>query len=330
MITRRIPSYIIPIEPISLDGLVINPAPPVTVNDDWGREHWSASVTANEEELKGRTDKWVYLHALLANSLLPMYGFYAYGHSPSDFQVLEFDNKGNEKILPRQIPFHPDNILNAVYYDYECSGAISYKSAYQSYLGMDDIFMSALKNYYLATDIDLHPRLRSVDTSYWQVVMYISAMESLLPEPQYCEGKCLVCDKGLHHLKSNVDTEWNKLLFSRIKNRKIKSQYRLIFDVARRKIRNDTIHNGLMPQRIISRSPLKDGVTQFSTEKAIADYMTDPHSLESLVEQLKQITRYLLLNQILKQDIFPPLKGIEVHSISMNVTTPTATLKFDF
>jgi hypothetical protein len=327
---RHLPSYLVPTYPIEIEGLKIERSVPVTVLDDWNRPHWSASLTVEEDGYGGKIDRWIYFHSLLAGSRLPLYAFQAFGHSESDFRVQELDPEKYPNIAAREMRLDFNNILPGIYWMPEIKEVSSYSQIYNAYLGMDDVYIAALKNYFLAQDIDFNKRLRFVDPAYWQVVMLISAMEALLPRPEFCKGKCEVCEKGVNHPINNADKDWKELLFSRIASKEIRKQYRLIFDVARSEIRNNTVHNGLMPALIVGRASLKDGVTEYTTQKAIEEYRSDDNSLVSLVEQLRQMCRYVLLNALIKKDIFPALKGTEVHSVTIKANSSPVTINLDF
>jgi hypothetical protein len=327
---RRIPSYIVPVRPIRVEGLTIKQVAPVTVYDDWNRKYWCGSLEVDVKPT-GKIGKWIYFHSLLADSCLPIYAFQAFGHEPSDFNTMDFDPKKHPTVTPREINFNPDDVLPAVYLDYEPEPTIKYDDLYKSYLNLGEKYFNSLKNYFLAIDINFNKRLRSINPAYWQVVMLISAMEALLPTPTYCTGVCEVCKEGLHHPAGNIDQDWKNLLFGKIQNKDVRKQYRLIFDVARREIRNHTVHNGLMPSLLIGRSSLPDGVTEFTTQKAIDEYKTEDYSLESLVEQFRQMCRYVLLDQLTQSAIFPGLKGIEVHSKTItDITSSKFTFDMDF
>lgn len=323
--SRWLPSYIVPIEEIILEKLRINPAEPVTVNDDWQRDHYSGSILVEEDGHNGLIDNWVYFHALLTDSRLPVYMLHAKGEEPSSFQIKAFDNKGNEKIVPRVINFDPMDLLPATYLEYEDPPEISYKQAYEEFLKQDEVYLAAIKNYFVAQDINHNKRLRYIDTSYWQIVMLVSTLEALLPPPVFCKGKCETCGKGINHVDNDTDKELNKLLFNKINDKATRNQYRDILNEARSKIRNNTVHNGLSPANTFWKAPpLPDGVTEYTTSKSLEGYTTDRHSLASLVEQLKTICRYVLLNKFLACDVFPKLKGLEVHSVTItSSTSPT-------
>ena len=314
-------------EEIILNKLRIIPAEPVTVNDDWQRDHWSGSIIIEEDGLNGLIDNWVYFHALSVDSRLPVYALHAKGEEPSSFQINEFNNEGNENIVPRVINFDSADFLPAVYLDYEEPPEISYKQAYENYIKQDEVYFSAVKNYFAAQDINYNKRLRYIDNSYWQIVMLVSTLEALLPPPVFCKGQCETCGKGLSHVLNDPGKDWNELLFNKISNKKIRKQYRDVLDEARYKIRNDTVHNGLAPGNTFWKSPsLPDGITEYTTEKSLVEYKTDRYSLESLIEQLRQICRYTLLNKVVACDVFPTLKGIEVHSTTIRSTESSTTI----
>ena len=318
-ITRSIPSYIVPTEPIDLNGLVLSQGGPVQVSDDWQRLHYSASLKVYEEDLTGRTDKWVAFHSLLAHSRLPLYAFYSYGHAPSDFQVSEIYKKKNPKAEARTIPFHPNNCLPAVYFNsvYSSLPNISYQNLYKYYNDASESYKIAVQNFFLAQDIGFHSRLRGTEKSFWTVVMLIASLEAMLPVRKGDTAKY-------------IDKDWNELLFDRIEDSKIKKQYRAILDTARWKIRNDTVHNGLAPPQQIPHASLPNGITLYTTETIIKSYLNDKNSLEGFVDQLVDLCRYVLLNKIVKRNVFPKLQSAEIHSITFkSITSSNTTLSLD-
>lgn len=325
--TRQLPSYFVPKTKIKLGVLTISKSDPIVVLDDWHREHYAGSIKVEEEDNNGKIHELMPLHSLLINSRLGLYVIQSNGSSHGDFSIHPL---GISNVNPREIVIDYNDILDSVY-GVTSGKAMSYKSIYENYLASEESYLVAVKNYFLAQDVNFNKRLRTFNTSYWQVVMLMSAMEALLPKPEFCKGECSTCKTNINHVTAMVDKDWNELLFKRIKDKEVRKQYRLILDVARTKIRNDTVHNGLAPS-FIGAMPvaMPDGITEYTTEKAIEEYGNDSYSLESLIDQLEQICRYLLLNQIIREDVFPPLKGIEVHSQTFtNITTSTATFKLD-
>lgn len=78
-----------------------------------------------EDGHDGLIDRWVYFHALLADSRLPVYILQTKGKEPSSFQISKFDNEGNINIVPRVINFDPADLLPAAYLDYDISDSNS-------------------------------------------------------------------------------------------------------------------------------------------------------------------------------------------------------------
>lgn len=124
---------------------------------------------------------------------------------------------------------------------------------------------------------------------------------------------------------------WKEMLFDKIFDKKVRAEYRSILDEARWKTRNNTVHNGLAPGKEYWKSPsLPDGITDYTSTKALEAYKSDRYSLESLIDQLRQICRFTLLDKILDSGVFPPLKGLEVHSVTVTSTEPATTINLDF
>jgi hypothetical protein len=236
--------------------------------------------------------------------------FQSFGTNTGDFKV----RKSNDAKSYLEFPIDYNDIGTSVYGD-TYKEKLSYKEVYLAYVDLQGRLLPAIKNFFLAYDTGFNKKLRNIDTSYWQIVMYMSAIESLLPQPIFCKGKCNKCDKEIYHITSSGDKELAKLLFSRIKDKNIRDQYKSVFYDVKRKIRNDTIHNGLFPSAGVV--PMADGTKKYSTNDALSTYQSDRYSLELLVEQLQQICRFMFLNSIIKRDIFPQLKDFDVHSVTI-------------
>jgi hypothetical protein len=290
---------------------------PVTILDDWDREHFSGSLCVEEKELNIKLDEWVYFHSLVSKSLLPLYAFHRCGKEHYSFEVVKFDPIKYPWATPIETQVDFSNVLHVIYPSSEIDSGLSYSELYETYLNIGEEYISALKTYFMGQDIGFHRRLPSIDIQYWQIVMLISAMEALLPKPIFCAGECASCRNKINHPTDHADKMWNELLFNHIKDKTIRKQYRLVFNSARIEIRNHTVHNGLMPSASHGNTLLHDGVTEYTTEKAVGEYKDDNYSLETLVEQLKEVCRYILLNQLIEKDIFPPLKSVQVHQVTI-------------
>lgn len=311
--TWQLPSRYVPKKLIKLGDLEIKSGGKIITSDNWDRKIQTGSIVAIETDHNGLLDNWVYFHSLLFNAPLMLQTFQSWGKKAGNFKVTKSEN--SRYFIEEEIDYN--NIATAIYGD-SCKKNIDYKSAYKSYLEVKDRIISAVKNYFLAYDVNHNKTLRLIDHSYWQIVMYVSVIESLLPEPEFCKGKCGHCNRVIVHPLLDPSKEFKKILFSKIKDKKVRSQYHsIIYDVAK-KVRNNTAHNGLSPS--VSIASLDEGVTEYRTEDALSGYESDRYSLELLVKQLQKICQYLLLNEIIKQDIFPPLKGFEVHSAKIKLT----------
>lgn len=309
---RLLPARYVPLIPLEFDNFTIKSGGKAVVSDTWDRTYNVGSLIAVENGINGLMDNWVLFHSLLFHVPLMIQTFQGLGDSSGEFKII-LDDK--QKYYAEE-PIDYNNIGTAIYGN-TCKENISYADAYKASLEINNLLKSAIKNYFLAYDIGFNRILRYIDISYWQIVMYISSIEALLPKPTFCKGKCSTCNKGIHHSYSDHDKELNELLFSKIKDKTIKKQYQSIIYAARRKIRNNTVHNGLFPTAgSIGSMVLYDGSTQYTTKEALTTYQSDHFSLELLKEQLEQICRYLFINEIIKKNIFPPLKGIIVHHVT--------------
>lgn len=311
----KLPSRKIPTEPIMLVSLQLAAGEDVLVTDDWGRKYNRGSISVTGEEFKGHIDKWVYLHALAFDETLTLYAHQGNGGGAGDFVI----EAATQDLPVDKELIDYENIGKAIYGD-ESEAEVSYDKMYENYLKQPDNVHSAIKNYFLAVDLGYNQRLRYVNVSYWQIVLLVSAMEALLPPPTFCDGTCSTCEEGVHHPTSQTGTDWNKILFKKIKNKATSKQYREILEEARFRIRNDAVHNGLWPgagEMIAALMPSTDGIKHYVETEALEGYKHDKMSLEVFVHLLRQICRYLILDQIIQQGSFPLLKGFDVHTVTI-------------
>lgn len=330
LVIKDLPSYIVPFENIELGNITISQSKPAKLIDDWERSVPTGSIHVEAKENNGDYFDWVYFHSLLADSIYPLYVAQTENRTKTPFK-LEKLNEDNG--LSGQFFFDPTDVLPALYLTFDDAklDTLTYKNLYENYLKVGTNYKAAIKNYFESTEIGFNKRLGYIDTSYWSVVMLVSAIESFLPEPVFCDGVCQTCGKSVHHTKEDSGTSWNDLIFNHIDSKSIKKQYHLILDSARWKIRNDTVHNGLMPLLERNYDSLPDGVTEMTASKAVEAFMSSQVSLESLIEQLRQVCRYVLLNALTNRKIFPELKGFEVHSKTItNITTSQVEIPLDF
>jgi hypothetical protein len=328
--TWRVASYIVPYNDILIGNLSIKRSRPLIIKDDWRRDHYTGSVEIEGIEYHQLVTSWVYFQSLLADSRLPLYSVRSIGHKEENFQARDFGAK-DENIKPREIEFDASDVIPALFLDEPDGPVISYEDMYNAFNIKGEQYLSALKTYFLAQDINFNKRLRDVDTSYWQVVMFVSCLESFLPAPEFCKGKCNTCNKGVNHLVSDTQKEWNNFLFKKIKGKDIRKTYRLILDVARYGIRNNTLHNGFMPSVQGYGETVENGITIFTTERAIENYLSEGYSLESLIDQLRQICRTVLLNALIPEEYYPALSPFQVHSQTVrNITSSKATFELNF
>ena len=328
IVTKRLPSYIVPISEIEINSIKISSDKPARTVDDWGRSHYSGSILIEERNNDGSYGQWVYFHAILADSILPLYVSQTENRTSKPFEL--FDMEPEDEFRKKEILFNPHDVLPAVYLNLEPVQEVTYKKLYESYLKVSPEYKSALNNYFQAIDIGFNKRLGYIDVSYWTIVMLISALESFLPKPDFCDGVCETCGRKVHHSTKDPNIQWNNLIFNHIKSKKVSQQYRDILDAARWKIRNNTVHNGLMPLLERASESLPDGVTEITASKAVKSYLTDKTSLDSLIDHLHQICRYVLLNELTTFKIFPELVGIVIHSKTVTVTTSSAEILLDF
>jgi len=299
-----------PPEELTLLGFTIGPGPAVRLRDSNGNMHLAHTMLIPNEVPHEKMLHWLFFHALITNSIEPL-EVYDNRHL---FTLEDLTQSEVDKLISQEMADY-DSIINQAY-QVSVVDRMSYIDAFDQYQLLDTVFLNAIKNYFGAETVQ-SPRLRSVDMSYWQISIYISIIEVLLGTPPFCINEDVVCPDcsrnwGAHH-NIGMGAWLQAKLYDRIENRDIRTQYKKIIGTARNQIRHKNIHEGLTPTALSPSLPT--GPFSYNTSQSVKYYTDDKFALQSVIQHLQEITRFMLLNKVTGFEIYPELRGVHGYSI---------------
>lgn len=305
MLITEIPTRFVATDLIKLRHFEIHPGRKVKVRRD-SNMHLGRTVMIQNISDEGKYNDWIYFHALISKSdeLVDYY------FNPSGYRLEGDLSDSQSSAISKDAYLNEPELLNYIF-GIQLTETKTYEELYESFLGQDPVVLDALRNYYFANSLSGNTS-KHIDISYWQIVIYMSVIETLMGEQPQCRNKntCRICKNGLESHNLISSGEWfNERLFSKIKNDDNRSQYKRIITECKYSIRNRSVHSSLLP---VAESPkLADGSYYYDTNKMLEDYLNDANALKSLVKHMEELTRYYALNQIFDMTIYPELRGIQ-------------------
>ncbi|GIK84419.1 MAG: hypothetical protein BroJett025_10410 [Patescibacteria group bacterium] len=288
------------------NGAIINTK---TTNSS-GQSLWPTVSLEYENLPQGQLSLWVLFHAFIIGDpwTLPSYMGTIDG-------IVEYMGKpfGSERDY--------SDILNTVYRTEGIREKMSYEQLYSRFILLSEQQSGMVKNLLL----DLKPgqqwsHSEMADYSYWRMVIDFSIVEAIVGRQPFCEGihDCSKCNRtGILHNPLSAQ-EWTKgRLLEIIGDEEKIDQYMKIIWTVRQNIRHKTAHESDYPhQRPESR--LQPGDNQFDVETVINSFKTDAHALTALEQNMHEVTRILLLNNVLQTKVFPDIRPYMVRSGGMS------------
>lgn len=259
---------------------------------------------------QGELDLWVLFHAFILGDpwVLPSYMRTICG-------IVESMNKpfGSEKDY--------DDFLNTTYRTEGIKQKVSYRELYIRFAGLSEHQSGMVKNWLLDLkpgDGWSHPEM--ADYSYWRMVIDFSIVEAIMGRQPFCEEthECLKCYKvGIQH-NSDDAKEWARgRLLKIIGDEEKVDQYMKIIWTVRQSIRHKTAHESDYPHQR-PWSQLQHGDNEFDIDTVVESFKTDAHALTALGDNMHEVTRILLLDNILQTKIFPDIRPYMIRSGGMS------------
>lgn len=259
---------------------------------------------------QGELDMWVLFHAFILGDpwVLPSYMGTIHG-------VVE----------PLDEPFGSErdysDFLNTAYRTDNITQKMSYQELYEKFIELSEQQSGMAKNWLL----DLKPgdgwsHGEMADYSYWRMVIDFSIVEAIVGRQPFCE-ETHVCDKcGKASIQHNpIDAkDWLHSRLTEIIDDTTKAeQYMKIIWTVRQSIRHKTAHESDYPHQRPS-SPLRQGDNEFDVDTVVKTFKTDTHALAALEANMHEVTRILLLDDILQTKIFPDIRPYMVRMGGMS------------
>lgn len=150
------------------------------------------------------------------------------------------------------------------------------------------------------------------NTNYWQLIHATILLERLIGIPPGCPeslGTCATCgfSPSPHHAVRRRD--WlRQVLASCIDNAEVAEEYARVIDVGVL-VRNKIAHVPLFDRSAVPDFPFGEMQT-YGIERAVTEYEHDNVALQSLLVQLGEIARYLLLDRAFGTKYFPKIRPL--------------------
>ena len=251
-----------------------------------------STVSLEYENLaQGELDLWVLFHAFILGDpwVLPSYMGTIYG-------VVESLDKpfGSERDY--------NDFLNTAYRAEGIKQKMSYQELHQKFIGLSERQSGMAKNWLLDLkpgDGWSHPEM--ADYSYWRMVIDYSIVDAII-------GR---------HPRRVLAKEWLKgRLLEIIADAEKAEQYMKIIWTVRENIRHETAHESAYPYERPA-SELQPGDNQFDVNMVVNSFKTDSHALTALENNMHEVTRILLLDDILQTKVFPDIRPYMIRSGGM-------------
>lgn len=303
-----------PEEAVTVGGIKVSAGPGVvltTKTTTSSSQSRRSTVNLEYENLaQGELSLWVLFHAFITGNpwTLPSYMRTIYG-------VVE----------PMDKPFGKEqdyeDFLNIAYRTEGITQKMSYSELYDRFTQLNERQSGMVKNLLL----DLKPgsqwsHSEMADYSYWRMVIDFSIVEAIMGRQQFCEEthECSKCHKvGIQH--NPVDAkEWAQArLLEIIDDTEKTDQYMKIIWTVRQNIRHKTAHESDYPHQRPS-SQLQHGDNEFDIDTVVSSFKTDSHALTALENNMHEVTRILLMDNILQTKIFPDIRPYMIRSGGMS------------
>jgi hypothetical protein len=260
---------------------------------------------------QGELSLWVLFHAFITDDpwTLPSYMGTIQG-------VVEYADR------PLDSGKDYDDFLNTAYRTVNIEEKMSYRELYDKFILLNEKQSGMVKNLLL----NLKPgsqwsHSEMADYSYWRMVIDYSIVEAIIGRQPFCKEEtheCTKCGKtGIQHYQIEAKKWADGKLLEIIGDTEKTDQYMKIIWTVRQKIRHKTAHESDYPHER-SSSQLQPGDNQFDVETIIRSFETDAHALTALENNMHEVARILLLDNVLQTKIFPDIRPYMVRSGGMS------------
>lgn len=213
------------------------------------------------------------------------------------------------------------DFLNTAYRTVGITQKKSYNDLYDKFVQINEKQIGMVKNLHL----DLkpgsqwsHPEM--ADYSYWRMVIDFSIVEAIMGRQPFCEEvhECSKCHKTrIQHNPIDAKAWAQGRLLEIIGDVEKTDQYMKIIWTVRQNIRHKTAHESDYPHERPSSS-LQHGDNEFDIDTVVNSFKIDNHALTALEQNMHEVTRILLLDDVLQTKIFPDIRPYMIRSGGMS------------
>jgi len=318
-----------PIAPYPLtEGLLIVPAGWGMFTWGYGEMRLNVSYLVGPDELSDQAladiyRKWLAFDAFILHDSIP---------------ITYFDNNtiGAIDVIPADVsPLSQNPDYNQIDYENiahialtekpseENLPSISYATLFASYIQLADELKEMIE-WYVSLPFRWFIRPNSFfNTNYWQLIHAVILLERLIGQPPRCldsVGVCATCNTHPQRHYSMTRRDWlRKFLADRINSVEVRDDYARTIDTAI-SVRNKIAHTPLFDRSESPEFPIGETQT-YGIDRATTDYEHDFIALQSLLFSLREISRYLLLDQAFGTKYYPKLKSLNAVRIASGETS---------
>lgn len=198
---------------------------------------------------------------------------------------------------------------------------ISYEELFERFRPITKKQVGMVKNLLLKLTPGQHwAHGEMADYSYWRMVIDYSIVDAIIGQQPFCENTtdCAVChdEKLKHYPKPAKEFAYARML-EIIDDADKAEQYMKVIWTVRQSIRHKTTHGSAYPYER-GYSELQNGDNEFDIDTVLKTFEKDTHALAALEDNMHQVTRILLLDDVLKTKVFPDIKSYMVRLGGMN------------
>lgn len=213
-----------------------------------------------------------------------------------------------------------DDIAEGMYAPYKPPQQVSYRELFARYQSLSEVDTWLLRSYLFQIETrdaySIDHNLFEETRKYWQITSYVTLLESIFDHAPDCPGSvksCSVCGKqDLQSHRRMSEKDWREEQLSKlIGDEELRNQYMKVIGAAFT-IRNKTAHGSIVP---VTPYPATVDVEFFTMHRAIHDLKKDMFALDTLVDLVRRVLRYLLLDRFFNLKTFPPLPESQVTTI---------------
>lgn len=307
-----------PSQPVTVGNIKVSEGNGVSIitedTGSSGQSFWPTIEIAYETLEQDELSRWVLFHTFITDNPWTL---------PSYMRTIHGVVNWMDKPLGQQRDY--SDFINVAYRTererVKLKEKMSYQELFEKFQSIDERQMGMIKN--LLLDLKpgqgwTHPEM--ADYSYWRMVIDFSIVDAIIGQQPFCSElhECSLCGKtDIPHYPISAKKFALSRLLEIINDEEKAKQYMKIIWTVRQNIRHKTAHESAYPhQRPFSE--LQHGDNEFDVDIVVRNFEKDGHALRALEQNMHQVTRILLLDNVLGTEIFPDIRPYMIRSGGMS------------